>query len=201
MSAQIIEMGGRPAFAVVPFAEWTALLERLEELQDIADFKEAIVRDEETLPLALVERRLAGEHPLRLWREHRGLTLQALAERVGCTRQMLSMIERGKAAPPADLLARLAAALGVEIDDLGKVCSTPAADAVAGLGFHIVGSGMISAAFRGRFSPRRGLWRPRAGLVRPVGAHLPHAGLHKVPARHPEIGQHQERGDLRCVLP
>lgn len=118
MRAQIIEMDGRPAFAVVPFAEWTALQERLEELQDIADFKEAFARDEETLPLAFVERRLAGEHPLRLWREHRGLTLQALAERVGCTRQMLSMIERGKASPSADLLTRLAAALGVEIDDL-----------------------------------------------------------------------------------
>ncbi len=29
MSAQIIEMNGTPAFAVVPVAEWTALLERL----------------------------------------------------------------------------------------------------------------------------------------------------------------------------
>ncbi|TSE19233.1 transcriptional regulator, y4mF family [Tepidimonas alkaliphilus] len=111
-------MDGRPAFAVVPFAEWAALLERLEELQDIADFKEAVARGEETLPRAFVERRLAGEHPLRLWREHRGLTLQALADCVGCTRQMLSMIERGKAAPSADLLARLAAALDVEMDDL-----------------------------------------------------------------------------------
>ncbi|TSE26109.1 putative HTH-type transcriptional regulator [Tepidimonas sediminis] len=118
MRAQIIEMDGRPASAVVPFAEWTVLLERLEELQDITDFKEAVARGEETLPLSFVERCLVGEHPLRLWREHRGLTLQALAERVGCTRQMLSMIERGKAAPSADLLARLAAALDVEMDDL-----------------------------------------------------------------------------------
>lgn len=116
MNAQIIEMEGRPAFAVVPMAEWTALLERLENLQDIADAKAAL--NEETLPLEFVERRLAGESPLKLWREHRGLTLQALAERAGCTRQMLSMIEHGKAAPSADLLARLAAALGVDMDDL-----------------------------------------------------------------------------------
>lgn len=29
MSTQIIEMDGRPAFVVVPVAEWTALLARL----------------------------------------------------------------------------------------------------------------------------------------------------------------------------
>lgn len=116
MNAQIIELEGKPAFVVVPMAEWTALIERLENLQDIADAKGA--RDEETLPLEFVERRLAGESPLKLWREHRGLTLQTLAERAGCTRQMLSMVEHGKAAPSADLLSRLAAALGVDMDDL-----------------------------------------------------------------------------------
>ena len=116
MSAQIIELNGAPAFAVVPMDEWTALLERLETLQDIADAKEA--RQEESLPVEFVERLLSGESPLRVWRGHRGLTLQALAEQVGCTRQMLSMIENGKATPSADLLARLAAALGCDMDDL-----------------------------------------------------------------------------------
>lgn len=116
MNPQIIELQGKPAFAVVPFEQWTALLHRLETLQDIADAKAAI--EEETLPLEFVERRLAGESPLRLWREHRGLTLQELGERAGCTRQMLSMIERGKASPSADLLARLAAVLRVDMDDL-----------------------------------------------------------------------------------
>jgi DNA-binding XRE family transcriptional regulator len=116
MSAQIIELAGVPAFAVVPVAEWLALLSRLEDLQDIADAKSAV--SEETLPLEFVERRLAGESPLRLWREHRGLTLQALADKAGCTRQMLSMAEHGKAAPSADLLARLAGALRVDMDDI-----------------------------------------------------------------------------------
>lgn len=118
MTTQIIELDGKPAFVVVPMNEWTALLDRLEDLQDVADFKEAITRNEETLPLEFVERRLAGEHPLRLWRTHRGLTLQSLAEKAGCTRQMLSMIEHGKAAPSADLLGRLAAVLSCDMDDI-----------------------------------------------------------------------------------
>ena len=113
---QMIEMDGRPAFAVVPVAQWTALLERLEDLQDIADAKVALA--EETLPVEFIERLVAGESPLKLWREHRGLTLQALAGAAGCTRQMLSMAERGKAAPSAALLARLAAALACDMDDL-----------------------------------------------------------------------------------
>ena len=105
MSAQIIEHNGRPAFAVVPIAEWTELQARLEALQDIADAKSA--RDAESFPAEFADRLLAGESPLKVWRAYRGLTLQALAERCGVTRQMLSMVEHAKANPSADLLAKL----------------------------------------------------------------------------------------------
>ena len=116
MSAQIIEMNGAPAFAVVPVAEWSALLERLENLQDIADAKHA--QCAESFPAELAERLLSGEVPLKVWREYRKLTLQALAVQCGVTRQMLSMVERGKAKPSADLLAKLAAVLGCDMDDI-----------------------------------------------------------------------------------
>ncbi len=116
MSAQFIEVDGRPAFAVVPMAEWQALLARLDELQDLADAKAAA--ETESVPAELAERLLAGEAPLRVWREYRGLTLQALAERCGVTRQMLSMAERDKATPSVDLLAKLASALDCDMDDL-----------------------------------------------------------------------------------
>jgi len=116
MNVQIIELNGVPAFAVVPLAEWNALLARLEEAQDIAEAKAA--RDAESFPAAFADRLLSGESPLRVWRDHRGLTLQSLAETCGVTRQMLSMIEHGKARPSADLLGRLAGALGCDMDDL-----------------------------------------------------------------------------------
>ncbi|WP_300970676.1 helix-turn-helix transcriptional regulator [Thiocapsa sp.] len=41
-----------------------------------------------------------------------------MAETSGTTRQMLSMVENGKANPSADLLARLARALDCDMDDL-----------------------------------------------------------------------------------
>ena len=66
----------------------------------------------------LADRLLAGVNPLKAWREYRQLTLQALAERCDVTRQMLSMIEHGKAKTSADLLAKLAAALQCDMDDI-----------------------------------------------------------------------------------
>lgn len=116
MSTQIIEINGAPAFAVVPVAEWNALLSRLEDLQDIADTK--TVQATESVPAELADRLLAGDNPLRVWRDHRGLTLQALAEQCGVTRQMLSMVEHGKANASADLLYKLAVALRCDMDDL-----------------------------------------------------------------------------------
>jgi DNA-binding XRE family transcriptional regulator len=116
MSAQIIELNGVPAFAVVPVAEWNALLARLEDLQDITEAKAA--SDTESFPAEFADRLLSGESPLRVWRDYRGLTLQALAVACGVTRQMLSMIEHGKAKPSADLLGKLAGALGCDMDDV-----------------------------------------------------------------------------------
>ncbi|MBV5307210.1 MAG: helix-turn-helix domain-containing protein [Desulfobulbaceae bacterium] len=116
MNVQIIEMKGNPAFAVVPVSEWESLLARLEELQDLADARGAAAG--ESFPVELADRLLAGDPPLRVWREYRGFTLQALAEACGVSRQMLSMIEHGKTAPSASLLSRLASALRCDMDDL-----------------------------------------------------------------------------------
>lgn len=44
-----------------------------------------------------------------------GMTLEALAERTGVSRSMISLIERGEASPTASVLNRLAAGLGVTI--------------------------------------------------------------------------------------
>ncbi len=116
MNAQIIQQDGQPAFAVIPYAEWEAILDRLEDIEDRADA--AAVRDEETFPIEFVERCLSDAPPLKVWREYRGLTLQALADQCGVTRQMLSMLERGKTRPSAALLGRLAVALRCDMEDL-----------------------------------------------------------------------------------
>ena len=74
--------------------------------------------EEELLPAAVVDRILGGESPLRVWREHRGLTTRTLAEAAGIAQAYVSQIETGKRSGSLDTHAKLAAALGVTIDDL-----------------------------------------------------------------------------------
>ena len=55
---------------------------------------------------------LAISARLRQLRAGQGLTLEALAERSGVSRAMISRVERGEASPTAQLLLRLCTALG-----------------------------------------------------------------------------------------
>lgn len=55
---------------------------------------------------------------IRALRAERGLTLEALAEKTGVSRSMISAIERGTTSPTAVLLERLATGLGVMLADL-----------------------------------------------------------------------------------
>lgn len=72
-----------------------------------------------------VHGRLAAR--LRALRAERGLTLDALAERAGVSRSMISLVERGESSPTAAVLDRLAAGLGVTIASL--FADAPRADA------------------------------------------------------------------------
>ena len=63
--------------------------------------------------VADVQERLAAR--LRGLRAARELTLDALAERSGVSRSMISLVERGESSPTAAVLDRLAAGLGVTL--------------------------------------------------------------------------------------
>jgi DNA-binding XRE family transcriptional regulator len=122
MSVQILETNGKPAFAVLSYAEYKAL----RELADDADDAAALLRfakryskgDVETVPIAVVDRLLAGESPLRVWREHRGMTAAKLAAEVDITPAHVSKLESGKGEPSVSLLKKLAKVLAVQLEDL-----------------------------------------------------------------------------------
>ena len=121
MSIQIIEHNGEPEYAVIPFSEWQATLERLEELEDIRDARiisAAIAQGEETFPQELVNKLLSGEPRLKVWREYRGYTLASLSKTCGVSTPAISQIENGKRSPSASLLQKLAVALGCDMEDL-----------------------------------------------------------------------------------
>jgi transcriptional regulator with XRE-family HTH domain len=60
----------------------------------------------------------AGTHPVRAWREHRGLNQGQLAAIVGISRAYLAQIEGGERTGTIDVMVRIARALSRAIEDL-----------------------------------------------------------------------------------
>jgi len=75
-------------------------------------------RDDERFPAEFVKRLISGEHPVMLYRELRGLSQSALAEKSGVRQSLLSEIESGKKVGSVQTLKKLALALDTDIDDL-----------------------------------------------------------------------------------
>lgn len=86
--------------------------------EDLATYDAAKAGDEERFPAEVADRLIAGESPLKVFREYRGLTQGRLAETARTTAPYLSQIENGRRTGSVGLLRRLADALRVEIDDL-----------------------------------------------------------------------------------
>ncbi len=71
-----------------------------------------------TVPIEVIRAKRAGTHPVRAWRQARGLTLQALAAYSGVGKAHIGHIENGRRAGTVDALRRLAGALQCTVDDL-----------------------------------------------------------------------------------
>ncbi|MGV3550381.1 helix-turn-helix domain-containing protein [Rhizobium sp.] len=98
---------------------------RLEDAEDIASATAVLERinrgEEELVPAHVVERLLGDESPITVWREYRGMTLSALAEQAGLSQSYLSQIEFGKREGKIAVLASLARALSVDLDELVNI--------------------------------------------------------------------------------
>jgi len=120
MGAQIVEIAGQKV-AMLTMEEYERLLELAEDSSDTLAADRADERrrnGEEYVPAELVKRILAGESPLRVWREYRGLNLAGLSSQVGIGLSYLSEIERGRRQGSGRLWGKLARALEVNIEDI-----------------------------------------------------------------------------------
>jgi len=122
MKVQFIKTPGGEDLAVLPRGE----LERLRDLaDDRLDAKAAekildrVARGEEELvPSAVAKRLFGGENPVKVWREHRGLTQAELAAKANLSKAYLSQIESGQRGGSMAMLRALADALAIDLDDL-----------------------------------------------------------------------------------
>lgn len=124
LTPQVIKRNGETAFAVIPWDEWVRVsrLAGLAEKTDEQLYREAVARidsgKEQVWPSTLVDRLLADQSAVKVFREHRGLTQAALAAKAGIGAPYLAQIEQGVRRGSLKTLRRLAAALAVDLDFL-----------------------------------------------------------------------------------
>lgn len=116
----ILDEGGSPAFAVIPWREYErlAVLDAEAGLSDEELYDRARADGEESFPIAVADRLLAGENAVGVYRDYRGMTRKQLAEAAGINAVYLSQIERGRRTGSARTLAAIARALRVDVDAL-----------------------------------------------------------------------------------
>ena len=109
-------------FAVIPVEQLQRLMEDAEMLADVKAYDAAKARSErgedELVPLEITERRLAGEDPLKVWREHRGLTQEELAKEADVSRALIAAIETKRKGGSLATIKKLAKALNVDWESL-----------------------------------------------------------------------------------
>ncbi len=109
--------------AVIPEEEYRRLVAAFEDAQDAATIdeyrrKKAAGEAGEAVPMEMMKRLLDGESPVRVYREHRGMTAVQLAGKAGLSQGFISQIENGRREGSVQVLKSIAEALGVDLDDL-----------------------------------------------------------------------------------
>jgi DNA-binding XRE family transcriptional regulator len=116
---QFIERDGKREFAVIPIELYERLSAALEDADDAALFDATRAADDGfRIPAAVAHALLDGEQPVKVWREQRGLTQEALAGKAGISKAYLCQIETRKRVGALKTLKALADALALRVDDL-----------------------------------------------------------------------------------
>ena len=116
----ILDNTGQPAFAVIPWRDYERLTREDAEaiLSDEEHYDRATASNDESFPIEAVDQLLAGQNPISVYRNYRGLTQNELAAAAGINAVYLSQIETGKRTGSTKTLAALAKALQMTVDDL-----------------------------------------------------------------------------------
>ena len=106
-------------------ADYEALVSKLEDAEDrLAVLEHRVATQErpgaEMLTREEADQLIAGENPIRLWREKRGLKLRGLAGMAGISHSLLAEIEVGTKTGSVETLRKLAHTLKVDLDMLAS---------------------------------------------------------------------------------
>ncbi|OHC75233.1 MAG: hypothetical protein A3G18_06600 [Rhodospirillales bacterium RIFCSPLOWO2_12_FULL_58_28] len=112
----VSDAGESVPVTVIAQGEYEAMVDRMDDMEAAAAYH--ATRDEESVPAEMVAALVNGENPVRVWRKHRRLTQQALADAASIGKPYVCEIEAGKKEPSVKTLKALARVLGCDLDDL-----------------------------------------------------------------------------------
>ena len=115
MSAKFVVTPGGEKLAILPAQDYEDLRDALAHATAMAEYRAG--RDE-GLTSEEVNALLAAATPLAFWRAKRGLTQAALAKAAKTTQPHIADLESGKHGGSLEVMARIAKALKVKLDDL-----------------------------------------------------------------------------------
>jgi predicted transcriptional regulator len=105
---QTIMQDGKPAFVVIPYDEYMRLFPKAPRIPE-----------GDAIPHEVVGMTIRKGYTLvRAWREYLGLTQTEVARRMGITQAALSQMESGEKRLRKATLEKLAAAMGIGVDQL-----------------------------------------------------------------------------------
>lgn len=121
MEAQVLQLNGMK-YAVLPYESYAKMIEILEDARDIADAKEIAARIErgegEYFPSEVINAILDGENKIKIFREYRGITQEALAEKINKSVAMIRKLENGSSDGSISTIKAISAALKVDVEML-----------------------------------------------------------------------------------
>jgi len=105
---QTIEYNGKPAFVILPWEDYQALM------------KNQLDPDESDIefPHEVVAANVMGDSLIKAWREYKNLTQAELADLAGITQSALARMEKPDTTPRRSSLKKLAAAMGIDVGQL-----------------------------------------------------------------------------------
>lgn len=115
---QTITTPNGETLVVLPLAEYEDLLDKADIAAADKVRANIAAGSDEFVPSEIVNRLIAGENPVKVWRSHRGMTAKDLAAQAGLSAPYVSEIEGGKKEGSLSAMKRIAEALGVDLDDL-----------------------------------------------------------------------------------
>ncbi len=118
MNVQIIEKDGKPDYAILPYAEYLALINLLEDKVDREAIETYQSGKEETWPADVAEALIDGTNPIKVFRKYRGMTQQELADKVGKSKIYIAKLEGGERKGSVGMMTAIARVLGIDLDQL-----------------------------------------------------------------------------------